>query len=397
MPKYDFYRHEYLTKILNHSEQQAKTIDRLEKEAVSQKKILEKVVVNQEMLINLLVNRRVDSPDPTRDPNSINFASTDTSISTTSLPAHTRIGGAIFNADSQFNDTVEKIIHFPENEADFEEPKTNFDHTVANISASESPTNISSSLSNPPSKRRTSDGESNIICVDDETLQNTIQPRLENDDVTLALPRPQKGIASFFQATKASEKAPNVTKRSGAKKRPPIDALEYISKESKRANCKLGLDGYKQMTIETFVIEIMRNRLVVDDATQKNPLKIGSSFSDRDPPKLRRALNFLMDICETNEEFALFASKVNKKFPWEDDEGKRKELIEDVASRLKDRALDWINGDGKNQKKIPNDIGRKDNLKMSVLLSRLDGLLDKVAKERDLKNTAKIAGKKRTA
>ena len=386
-----------MTKILNHSEQEAKTISRLEKEAVSQKKILEKVVANQEMLINLLVNRRVDSNEPSRDHNSINIASIDTSISRSSPHTRTRISGPIFNADSQVTETVDEIIHFPENETDFEEPKTNSDHTVANISASGSPTNIPSSLRNKPSNQRINGGESNIICVDDEPLQHTIRPRLENDDVTPFLPRPQKGIASFFQATKAPEKAPNVTKRSGEKKRPPIDALDYISKESKRANCKLGLDGYKQMTIETFLIEIMRNRLVVDDATQKNPLKIGSSFSDRDPPKLRRALNFLMDICETNEEFALFASKVNKKFPWEDDEGKRKELIEDVASRLKDRALDWINGDGKNQKKIPNDIGKKDNLKMSVLLSRLDGLLDKVAKERYLKNTSKIAGKNRIA
>ena len=77
-----------------------------------------------------------------------------------------------------------------------------------------------------------------------------------------------------------------------------------------------------------------------------------------------------MDACEeTNEEFALFASKVNKKSPWEDDEGKRDSLIEALASRLNERTFEWINGEGKNQKKTPNDLQLEDSasLKMSVL------------------------------
>ena len=185
-----------------------------------------------------------------------------------------------------------------------------------------------------------------------------------------------------------------------AAKKPRQNAYALMDKGRRVQACKSGLDNYSKKKITALVVQVIHKRLPVTATNELNPLRLEKT-SSQVKPKLRRLLNFISDMCETEEEYKWWSSRI----PPLPANASREKLDERsakakaIGAAIEERCLAWVNGVGKrvNKKegKLPIDV-KSDKFNCGILQSRIDFAADVKDQWSETRMTA-IASKKRTA
>jgi len=130
--------------------------------------------------------------------------------------------------------------------------------------------------------------------------------------------------------------------------------------------------GYKVQPMGSFIYDVADRRML-SGIRSKNPLKIQWKDKDkegREYLKVKRMLNFLLDMCETEEDFVLLAAKDPPLYGDSDPAlvRSRRERIEKLSRSMTTRLHAWCNENMADLKK-KLDIGK---FKAGQLQSRID-------------------------